>query len=208
MSLPSNQLTGPIPARFGDLASLQWLILRNNNLSGTIPDELENLDNLRSMILSGNGFSGCISEDLWGVPDNDLTDLGLPACGVEGTPVPTSDRSALVALYQATDGANWRSGGNWLTGMPIGQWLGVRTDNEGRVRELDLSWKGLQGRIPVVELSHLTNLTRLRLANNELSGEIPAELGSLTNIEELYLSGNQFSGCIPKDLQNLAVASQ
>ena len=28
------------------------------------------------------------------------------------------DREALVALYNATGGANWRSNGNWLTEEP------------------------------------------------------------------------------------------
>ena len=74
----------------------------------------------------------------------------------------STDRAALEALYNATDGANWRNKGGWLTTAPMSQWHGVNTDSTGRVTELGLS-------------------------NNGLSGEIPPELGSLTNLELLYL---------------------
>ena len=38
-----------------------------------------------------------------------------------------SDRAALVALYEATDGPNWVDNGNWLTDAPLGEWYGVDT---------------------------------------------------------------------------------
>ena len=44
-----------------------------------------------------------------------------------------SDRAALVALYEATEGANWARDWNWLTERPIGQWYGVTTNSVGRV---------------------------------------------------------------------------
>ena len=51
---------------------------------------------------------------------------------------PESDREALVALYNATDGPNWHSRDNWLSDMPIDDWHGVTTDPSGRVTELTL----------------------------------------------------------------------
>ena len=50
----------------------------------------------------------------------------------------------------------------------------------------------------------LTKLKTLLLANNRLTGAIPAELGDLANLEELKLSGNTLSGCIPTTLQDVA----
>ena len=38
----------------------------------------------------------------------------------------------LVALYNATDGANWTNYTNWLTNEAISEWRGVVTDGEGR----------------------------------------------------------------------------
>ena len=50
-----------------------------------------------------------------------------------------SDRAALVALYNATGGANWGNNGKWLSNAPMGEWHGVTTDSDGRVTHLDLS---------------------------------------------------------------------
>lgn len=140
-----------------------------------------------------------------------------------------TDREALVALYNMTDGANWRTHTNWLSGAPIGDWYGVKTDDGGRVEELNLWLNKLDGQIPP-ELGNLARLERLNLLLNRLNGEIPAELGMLSNLKELILTGNQltgeipsglgglmnleklhlslgnqFTGCIPSNLQNVAV---
>ena len=50
-----------------------------------------------------------------------------------GAPGDDGDRAALVALYNATGGANWTNNDGWLTNAPIGQWHGVTTDDSGRV---------------------------------------------------------------------------
>ena len=137
-----------------------------------------------------------------------------------------SDRTALVALYNATDGANWVTSTNWLSDRPLGAWHGVTTNSDGRVTELLLwdnqltgpipAWLGdltnlqwlwlsvneLTGPIPA-ELGDLTNLTGLDLAGNQLMGPIPAELGDLTNLEWLSLASNQLAGCIPGDCEIL-----
>ena len=113
-----------------------------------------------------------------------------------------TDRAALVALYNATDGANWLNNGNWLSNAPMGEWHGVTTDSDGRVTQLILDNNHLTGEIPA-ELGSLSNLTYLYLFNNQLTGEIPAELGNLTNLRWLYLQGNQLTGCIPEGLRDV-----
>ena len=123
-----------------------------------------------------------------------------------GTPslIVSSDRDALVALYNATDGPNWTNNTNWLSDRPLGEWYGVTTDAGGRVTEIDLSENGLTGRIPF----QLGNLTRLRTlvlwGGNQLTGAIPSQLGDLANLRGLYLAGNQLSGPIPSQLGDLA----
>ena len=72
----------------------------------------------------------------------------------------STDRAALVTLYNATSGDNWANNDNWLSNAPIGEWHGVTTDSDGRV-------------------------TRLWLARNQLTGSIPAELGNLANLTQL-----------------------
>ena len=134
------------------------------------------------------------------MPDNDLDELGLADCASAGDAA--SDRAALVALYNATGGANWGNNGNWLSNAPIGAWHGVTTDSDGRVTDLSLSFNQLTGEIPA-ELGDLTNLEGLSLFNNQLTGAIPAELGSLTNLERLYLYRNHLTGEIPAELGSL-----
>ena len=114
-----------------------------------------------------------------------------------------SDRAALVALYNATDGPNWRNNNNWLTDEPIGDWYNVNTDNDGRVTRLDLSFNQLTGEIPA-ELGRLSSLKWLYITNNQLPGEIPEELGRLNNLRVLWLSNTQLTGEIPEELGNLS----
>ena len=107
-------------------------------------------------------------------PDSGRTSTGqafLPTCEPGAR-----DEAALVAFYNATDGPNWRNNTNWLTDAPLDDWAGVSaitTTENGRV---------------VGECVY-----SLLLADNRLSGEIPAELGK---IPTLNLLDNQLSGRI------------
>ena len=112
------------------------------------------------------------------------------------------DRAALVALYEATDGANWADNSNWLSDAPLGDWRGVATNADGRVTSVDLSSNQLSGSIPAA-LARLTRLELLNLSSNQLSGSIPAALGELTKLQELDLSSNQLDGSIPAALGEL-----
>ena len=123
------------------------------------------------------------------------------ACPADAGDVNT-DRAALVALYNVTNGSSWLVDTNWLSNRPLGEWYGVSTDADGRVTGLSLGDNQLSGSIPS-ELGNLANLEFLWLSGNELSGSIPSELGNLDNLEWLSLGSNQLSGSIPSELGNL-----
>ncbi len=154
----------------------------------------------------GNQLTGCISTGLRDVQVNDLSALGLPFCGEAVASIPTlatAERAALEALYEATNGANWKRHDNWLSESPLGEWHGVHTDANGHVDGLDVPGNQLSGEIPP-ELGNLAGLTILQLAGNQLTGKIPPELGRLSKLEWLILQANQLSGEIPPELGGLS----
>ena len=107
-----------------------------------------------------------------------------------------------MALYQATNGAEWHNNTNWLSDRPLNTWRGVRTNANGRVTELSQINNNLRGAIPQ-ELGQLSQLTKLYLSSNKLTGEIPPELGQLFTLRELDLPKNGLRGTIPPELGQL-----
>ena len=83
-----------------------------------------------------------------------------------------TDRAALVALYNATGGANWTNNTNWLSNEALSEWHGVTTDVSGRVTHLALGQNGLTGTIPP-ELENLVNLQVFDVRNTGLSCVTP-----------------------------------
>ena len=113
----------------------------------------------------------------------------------------TTDMAALVALYNGTNGANWKTNTNWLSEAPLvslWDWHGVTTDENGRVTELALASNDLSGTIPA-ELGerNLTKLQRLDLSENELSGAIPLTLMTLSQLSVLDIRSTTL--CAPAD---------
>ncbi len=145
---------------------------------------------------TGEGLSAAPQPDSTAPADPGRTSTDsatMPKCEPRSSYVP-----ALVVLYNATDGPNWKDNTNWLTDAPLGDWAGVsanRITGNGRVvgecvTQLWLNGNRLKGELPA-ELGSLLSLAELDLSNNQLSGEIPAELG---NIPTLVLDGNRLIG--------------
>ena len=55
-----------------------------------------------------------------------------------GLRLPETDREALVAAYNATDGENWYLNSNWLSEAPLRPMGSVITNDDGRVTGLEL----------------------------------------------------------------------
>lgn len=103
------------------------------------------------------------------------------------------DSLALVALYYATNGANWTA--SWKLEEPLDKWYGVFMDN-GRVIDLSLGSNNLEGTLPE-ELGWLTEIIKIKFYSNKLSGPIPAGFNKLTKLTHIFMSKNKLSGQIP-----------
>ena len=144
-----------------------------------------------------------------------------------------TDKEALLAIFEATDGASWDSSGTWAGRAPISEWAGVTTDEWAGITPdwalpsaagtavpgeptntpapLDSPGNGRvlgltlnRGGAEIPpEVGHLTGLKTLRLSG--VSGALPPELGYLVNLAELDLSDNRLCGEIPTDLGGLAM---
>lgn len=129
--------------------------------------------------------------------------INIAVCDV-GAQVPPIERAALVAVFNATNGAGWSNSSGWDTAVLDTEctWYGV-TCGGGHVTALRLQSNQLSGSIPA-ELENLNSLTTLWLWSNQLSGSIPTELGNLSSLQVLYLYSNQLSGGIPAEFGNLS----
>lgn len=139
--------------------------------------------------------------------------------------VPTPQRDALIALYNATDGANWDDNTGWLS-TDVSTWFGVTVSGCNVIdialpgnnligalppeigdltllEGLDLGANQLNGWIPP-EIGNLSSLIALNLSLNQMDGPIPVEIGSLTNLQVLGLAFNLFNGNLPLEMENLS----
>ncbi len=132
-----------------------------------------------------------------------MTALLLCLTSATQAAVPTAERDALVALYNATNGPGWTNNTNWLNGDPCeNNWFGIGCDSTNTaVIGLILTSNGLSGALPA-EIGDLSSLQTLRIYSNQITG-LPAETGNLTNLQELHLANNQLSG-LPATLGNLS----
>lgn len=197
LDLSNNDLAGRVPAVLAQLAGLTSLrIDANGGLTGPLPLSLSALP-LKELRYRGTGL--CVP------PDDSFGEFVATIPSHEGTGeecAPLSDREVLEILYTATGGDDWENSENWLSDLPLEQWRGVTTDDEGRVVAVALPRNRLAGTIPP-ELGRLANLSELDLSLNDLTGPIPAELAGLANLSRLNLALNGLGGPIPPELGNV-----
>ena len=134
------------------------------------------------------------------------------AAGVHGGLVNTTgDRTALVALYEATNGSAWHTATGWLGGMPpcspdgVANWGACSSSQCEAVIATD-------GMAYVTNTSSATcagiccsatgAVTAVLLHANGLRGELPTELGLATTLQHLYTGATSLYGSLPTQLGN------
>ena len=86
-----------------------------------------------------------------------------------------------MALYQSTDGPNWTDNTGWRDADPnilqsVQGWKGLALTSWDQVNRIDLANNNLRGVIPE-NISNLSGLAVLGLANNQISGSLPQPSG-------------------------------
>ncbi len=130
--------------------------------------------------------------------------------------IPSTEREALIALYNSTNGDSWNNNSGWKTpplhtdGFALPgteyKWYGVTVDGHlsiENVTVLFLKENNLNGTIPN-ELGNLTELEEIYMSKNNLEGSVPSTLGNLSQLVSLYLEENSLTGAIPSELGNLS----
>jgi Leucine rich repeat/Leucine Rich Repeat len=128
-------------------------------------------------------------------------DSGRPALAQGmASQIPPSEYTALVDLFNSTDGASWLNNSGWTNPLAA-TWNGVIVLNS-HVAYVDLNDNQLTGTIPA-SLNNLSQLQSLDLSDNKLNGSIPTNWSNLTQLQGLYLDLNKLTGRIPRSLTNL-----
>jgi Leucine-rich repeat (LRR) protein len=123
------------------------------------------------------------------------------------------ERNALIAIYNATAGAQWTNKNNWLGVLQDfaprgseGTWFGVTVESiEGGkigVTGLQLPSNNLVGSLPAA-IGDLVNLKTLRLDNNKIAGDLPEELATISSLTSVRLDRNAFIGAIPAGIKDI-----
>ena len=124
-----------MPAELGNLTNLEVLDFdSNSNLGGPLPQSLTRLTRLKRFRFYSTRLCPPANSTFrtWLRSVSNSTDSTWYGCHASQQSAAT-DRAALVALYNATDGKNWRINRHWLSDEPIGLWYGVATDRNGHV---------------------------------------------------------------------------
>ena len=148
--------------------------------------------------------------DKAGTADEPALSHTMDNCGVSN--IPSSERQALINLYNSTNGDYWTDNTNWRKpGYPTQfndpgtecSWEGVLCSSDcSHVIAIYLGSHNLNGTLP--DLSAFTELQALELSYNNISGSIPATINNLTELVSLNLSYNSLGGGIP-NLSSLSV---
>ncbi|GIQ82930.1 hypothetical protein KIPB_004159 [Kipferlia bialata] len=132
----------------------------------------------------------------------------------------TTERDALEAIYDATNGLDWTVANNWLSNDPHCEWTGVSCNSSGWVVLIDLSSFGLTGSIPdeigcfpFIKTLYLNDadmntaipdsicllqaLKYFQIQDAGLVGDIPECMCTMEYMQYFYATNNQLQGTIP-----------
>nr|POF07777.1 putative leucine-rich repeat receptor-like serine/threonine-protein kinase [Quercus suber] len=225
LDLSMNFFEGPIPKELGSLSQLKQLSLSWNFLEGKIPYHLGFLHNMEYLDLGSNKLQGEIPESLFCNGSLSLRYIDLSNNSLSGE-IPFKNECGLKNLSFLLLWSNRLVGHipralsnstrlKWLdleSNMFTGELPSEIVREMPKLQILYLSYNhfvshgGNNNLEPFfASLVNCSDLKELKLAGNNLGGEIPPIVGDLsTNLLRLILSENLIHGFIPPPISNLA----
>ncbi|KAJ8772259.1 hypothetical protein K2173_027436 [Erythroxylum novogranatense] len=208
LQLFENELSGEIPAEFGEFKKLVNLSLYTNKLSGSLPPQLGSWAKFDFIDVSENYLTGPIPPDM--CKQGTMRGLLMLQNNLTGDIPASYENCATLQRFRVSNNSltgNFPSG---ICGLPelviidteFNLIEGTITPDIGKAKALTDLWLGnnrLSGEIPK-EISQATLLHKVKLNDNQFSGRIPEAIGELKHLGSLYLQNNMFSGSIPKSL--------
>ncbi|XP_015580902.2 receptor-like protein kinase BRI1-like 3 [Ricinus communis] len=193
LDLSRNELQLKIPgALLGSFKILRQLSLAGNQLFGDIPSELgQACGSLQELDLSANKLTGGLPMNFLSCSSLRSLNLGNNMLSGDFLTTVVSNLQNLKFLYVPF---------NNITGP-----VPLSLTNCTQLEVLDLSSNGFTGNVPSIfcSPSKSTQLHKMLLANNYLSGKVPSELGSCKNLRRIDLSFNNLNGPIPPEIWTL-----
>ncbi|KAM5573899.1 receptor-like protein EIX2 [Rosa sericea] len=210
IGLSDNDLQGPIPDVFTNMASLKFLDLSRNQLEGGIPKFFQSLRSLESLHLEWNQFSQNIEESVKILSFTELNFLSLSHNLLNGSlPESIGQLSSLEVLDLSGNSLNGVITEAHFLNLSRLQSLDV-SDNPALSINLSSNWN------PPFQLNDLymssckvgpafpkwiqtqRNLAELRINNAGILDSLPEKfLDQFSGLEELDLSLNQIHGKLP-----------
>ncbi|KQK17286.1 tyrosine-sulfated glycopeptide receptor 1 [Brachypodium distachyon] len=216
LNLSGNSLAGPFPLALLSLPNAAVIDVSYNRLSGSLPDvpTAAGLRLLQVLDVSSNHLSGPFPSAVWRLTPS-LVSLNASNNSFGG-PVPVPSLCAICPELAVLDFSLNAFGGAISPGF--GNCSQLRVLSAGRnnltgelpddlfdvkpLQQLSLPSNQIQGRLDRLRIAELTNLVKLDLTYNALTGELPESIGELTRLEELRLGKNNLTGTIPPALSN------
>ncbi len=181
-------------AAWSAASSTEWCTLDKNSGTG---------DDVIKITTTENGETSARSAQVTFTMGALKVSIEISQEGISLDAIIAAERAALNDFYQKAGGRDWERSAGWGTDEPLSKWYGITTNDEGRVREIDLTGNKLIGSISP-ELCKLSKLRVLKLQQNNLSGAtIPENFGDLTELQELNLGQTLIGGTLPKSMSKL-----
>ncbi|XP_074357210.1 putative leucine-rich repeat receptor-like serine/threonine-protein kinase At3g14840 [Apium graveolens] len=210
ISLIGNRLTGSIPKQFGNITTLEQLVLEYNQLSGPIPPELGNLPAIKRILLSSNNFTGELPVTLaklttlkdfrtvdnlftGKIPDFIQNWTNIEKLLIQGSNLRGPIPSGIALLTKLNDLRISDLNGKGGTFPPLDRMIKLKT--------LILRSCNIVGPLPEY-LGAMEKLQILDLSFNKISGQIPKSFTGLSTADFMYLTGNLLSGPVPDWMLN------